>query len=88
MEERDLCLEEYIDFLKSYTYEGTRLLYNTDAGASVPLEAGDTFEKGILIYYVPVQEGETKCKVPADCTYTVSGNNVDGFIVTAEKKAS
>lgn len=88
MEERDLCLEEYIDFLKSYTYEGTRLLYNTDVGASVPLEAGESFEKGILIYYVPAQEGETKCKVPTDCTYTISGNNVDGFIVTAEKKAS
>lgn len=88
MEERDLCLEEYIDFLKSYTYDGTRLLYNAETGTSMPLESGESFEKGVLIYYVEAQEGETQCKVPADCAYTVSGNNVDGFIVTAEKKVS
>ena len=88
MEERDLCLEEYIDFLKSYTCDGTRLLYNTETGTSAPLDVGESYEKGILIYYVQAQPGETKCTVPADCTYTVSGNNVDGFIITAEKKAS
>ena len=82
MEERDLCLEE------SYTYDGTRLLYNLEADTSVPLAPEETFDKGILIYYVEAKKGTTQCKIPADCTYTVSGNNVDGFIVTAEKTAS
>ena len=88
MEQRDLCLEEYIDFLRSYTYDGTRLLYNEDTGASETLAPGESFEEGVLIYYVSAEEGETQCPIPADCTYTVSGNNVDGFIVTAEKEAS
>lgn len=88
MEERDLCLEEYIDFLKSYTYEGTRLLYNQEAGTSAPLGPEETFDNGILIYYVEAEKGDTQCKIPAGCTYTVSGNNVDGFIITAQKKAS
>ncbi len=88
MEERDLCLEEYIDFLKSYTYDGTRLLYSQETGTSEPLESEETFDSGILIYYVEAEKGETQCKIPAGCTYTVSGNNVDGFIVTAQKKDS
>ena len=88
MEDRNLCLEEYIDFLRSYTYEGTRLLYNMETGTAETIAPDDPYEEGILIYYVPAEEGETQCPIPADCTYTVSGNNVDGFIVTAEKEAA
>ena len=88
MEERDLCLEEYIDFLRSYTYDGTRLLYDADMGVTETLAPEEPFTEGTLIYFVPAEEGETRCRIPADCTYTVSGNNVDGFIVTAEKTAS
>ena len=88
MEEKDLCLEEYIDFLRSYTYDGTRLLYDADMGVTETLAPEEPFTEGTLIYFVPAEEGETRCRIPADCTYAVSGNNVDGFIVTAEKAAS
>ena len=86
MEEQDLCLEEYVDYLKTFTYDGARLLFDPAAGTSRTLAAGEEFESGTLIYYVPAAAGETKCPIPGGCTYTISGNNIDGFIVTAEKK--
>ena len=86
MEEQDLCLEEYVDYLKTFTYDGNRLLFDPATGTSDTLAAGEAFERGTLIYYVPAADGETECRIPGGCTYTISGNNVDGFIVTAEKK--
>lgn len=67
MRQKDLCLEEYIDLLKQYPYEGEHLYTQTD---------GKHYEiwycKGLEVF------------APADGVYTVSGNNVDGFIVTVE----
>ena len=35
------------------------------------------------IYYVKAADGETtEVPVPVDCDYTVSGDNIGGFIVT------
>lgn len=74
MTNNNLCLEEYIDKLKTYTFDKEHLLIETpDRG---------TFE----VYYIPYSEGGTKIPTPKDRTFTVSGNNVDGFIVTAEVK--
>ncbi len=71
-----LCLEEYIDLLReNHTY-----------GQSEPLSV--TAEgKEYIIYFVPasVENSVTAVTVPASGSYTVSGNNVDGFIVTVEK---
>ena len=36
----------------------------------------------IEIYYVPAEDGKTLIRRPENCAYQISGNNVDGFIVT------
>ena len=65
MKQRDLCLEEYIDFLKNYPYDGEH--YSVECqGNQYEIYACEGFE-------VPVPDAED---------WTVSGNNVDGFIVT------
>ncbi|WP_298528101.1 D-alanyl-D-alanine carboxypeptidase family protein [uncultured Ruminococcus sp.] len=69
IKQNGLCLEEYIEKIKSYT--------NTE-----PLEitVGQSFYQ---VYYVSASaEGNTDVPVPQNKTYTVSGNNKDGFIVT------
>lgn len=63
------CLEEYVEFV-------TR--FNVDSRYSFSRE-GVTYE----IYYVKAADGETtEIPVPVDCDYTVSGDNIGGFIVT------
>lgn len=67
MVEKDLCLEEYIDYLRKFPVDGEHL--------SVMCEDG-TYE----IWYCPAGE----VYVPVDLDYTISGNNVDGVIVTVK----
>lgn len=71
MESSNLCLEEYLDFLKSYTFEEPYKY--TYEGASYE------------IYYIASEADKTTVKLPIAGNYSVSGNNVDGFIVTAKK---
>lgn len=66
--DHDFCLEEYIDYLRQFPFDGEHLTYTI----------GD---QEYEIYYV---EG-LEVPVPESGNYTVSGNNVDGFIVTIEK---
>lgn len=69
MKQNNLCLEEYIDALKSYT--------NT---APLEITVGQTLYQ---VYYVSAsEEGNTDVPVPQNKPYTISGNNSDGFIVT------
>lgn len=70
-----LVLEEYITLLKGYTLTGEHLA----------VEAGG---KNYEIYYVPSTGEQTNVYVPKDHAYTVSGNNVDGFIVTVDLSVS
>lgn len=70
MEEKGFCLEEYIDFLRKYPFDGDHLKTTVD---------GKDYE----IYFVSASGDTTEVPVPKDKEYTVSGNNVDGFIVTA-----
>jgi len=85
MTAQDLCLEEYIDYIKTYTSDGKMLHVKTDrtvvdvdtAAAELPKD------NGWLVYYVPMTEGDTtELRIPRDAEYEVSGNNVDGYIVT------
>lgn len=64
----NLCMEEYIEMIKTYTNENP--LKITANGQSY------------AVYYVPAEEDETDVIVPLGKMYTVSGNNADGFIVT------
>lgn len=82
MYELDLCLEEYIDYLKSYTmdnmlcYDGESLI-STDAYAE---------GEGVYgVYFVPSQGEKTKITIPENVEYSISGNNVDGYVVTLTK---
>ncbi len=69
--ENAITLEEYTKLLKSYTLMGEHL--SVTAG-----------EKAFEIYYVPATGGTTEIYVPTDRPYSISGNNVDGFVVTVE----
>ena len=66
-----LTLEEYIGLLYRYPADGEHLAFQYD---------GADYE----VYFCPVNaEGETTTiPVPSDAPYTVSGDNVNGFIVT------
>lgn len=74
MNENNLCMDEYIAFLKDHTKE-----------KAVKFRTGDY---NYTIYYVPAEaEGTTDVPVPKNASYKVSGNNVDGFIVTYASNA-
>ena len=66
-----LCLEEYIQLLKSYSYDGPHLNLDCPEGS---------FEA----YYCP----GLNVYVPEGRSYSISGNNEDGFIVTLEGHAA
>lgn len=69
IEQRGLCLEEYISWLKQYRF-GEEHLYLK-------------YERSIIeIYYIPAQSDITKVPVTKRERYQLSGNNVDGFVVT------
>ena len=72
MKQNNLCLEEYIDFLKQYTF----------TKAHLQIKSFD--EVSYDVYYVPATEGKTKIPVPKNNDYSISGNNVDGFIITVK----
>ena len=69
MESHGFCLEEYIEFLKQFSFR----------------DRPCRFENGhqvINIYYIKAEENRTLLELPENLPYTVSGNNTDGFILT------
>ena len=73
MENEGLSLEEYMEFIKKYR-DDCRLVYK------------QANEADIEIYYVPADDDKTVITIPQPCVYQISGNNMDGFIVTAWRK--
>ena len=69
MNMKDFALEEYMSYLKQFTFNTQHLEVTCDAGS---------YE----IYFVPSENKETKVPIPMNKSYTLSGNNEDGFIVT------
>lgn len=69
MYKNNLCLEEYLDLLKTHNVAN-------------PLEFKGDDGNSYVVYYQAASEGTTKLTVPADLDYTVSGDNMGGFIVT------
>ena len=68
-----LCLEEYVELLKT-SYTGDNHLQITDHN-------GARYE----VYYVPASATETTpIKVPSNYAFTISGDNAGGFIVTVD----
>lgn len=72
MKKNDLCLEEYIDYIKEYEFSKKHLIIKDDEN--------NEYE----IYYFKASENKTVLPIP-NGKYTVSGNNIDGFIVTLYK---
>lgn len=71
MNEKGLCLEEYIEFLKNYTY-GNALVYS--------------FNDVEYEIYTSEAVGETvSTRVPISGNYTISGDNIGTYIITVEK---
>lgn len=69
-----LALEEYLEQLKETSFE-RRLFIQTDRGEQYS------------IYYVATTPGETSIPVPETKPYLLSGNNMDGFIITVNEGA-
>ncbi len=82
MQSKNICLEEYLDLLRrQYTYSDVHLK------VSAPDRDGNT--RNFEIYFVPADKSKdtNRIFVPRGFEYTVSGNNVDGFIVTVDLDA-
>lgn len=78
MKTTNMCLEEYLTSLRSYTKDAPLKVTIEDASAQA---GGAVYE----IYYVASVGAETAVPVPTDATYTVSGDNEGGFIVTVKR---
>lgn len=75
MKQKNLCLEEYLEEIKTNKFEQN------------PLKIGIGDDSSYEVYYIPIEEDDTtKIAVPKDKEYTISGNNYDGFIVTVKTK--
>lgn len=73
MAERGLSLEEYTEFIKEYRQD-CRFAYGSSCKAVAE------------IFYVPVNDEKTLIAIPEGCVYQISGNNIDGLIVTVWRK--
>ncbi len=86
MTEKNLCLEEYITFIKEYT-PSTKLLWVQENGQLTDVSVTALPSSGTLVYYVPTDGDSTttEIRIPRGNLFgntRISGNNVDGFIVT------
>ena len=74
MTQNNLCLEEYLTLIREHhKYSGEHLTFTADNGK--------TYE----IYYVACTGDPTNISVPKNAEYTISGDNMNGFIVTVVK---
>lgn len=69
IQDNQFSLEEYVEFIKEYSAEGDH--YDIKQG-----------NKHIEVFYVNSKLDKTTIPLPEGCLYQISGNNVDGFIVT------
>ena len=83
MDTLDLCLEEYTDYLREHTADSA-VCFNTN-DSSVKFVDALSYERAedeTLVYFTAASDGDaTEITVPAG-EYEISGNNVDGFVVT------
>lgn len=72
MQQKNLCYEEYIDYIKQFEFGKNNLKFTNFDGTQYE------------IYYVKNNGLTTKLPVPKNHDYSFSGNNTDGFIVTVK----
>ena len=83
MHNYDYCLEEYISFVKNYTISSGFLSVTTDDGSRymiyyTPSNGAD----GTTIFIPVIPDGDGDDSNNQPYPYEISGNNVDGWIVT------
>lgn len=70
MHENNFCLEEYLDYLQNYTIESGGLSYSDGV-------------QSYLLYYIPGDiSGSATVQLPENISYSISGDNRGGFILT------
>lgn len=69
MDSHGFCLEEYLDYLMKFPYEGSHL--------EVRIE-----NKSFEIFYLKAEDEVTRLTLPGYLPYQVSGDNREGFIFT------
>ncbi len=75
IEYNGLSLEEYIQFIKAYPYEGEPL--------SIKSKGTE-----VKVFFVESKTDKTVIELSNNDLYQISGNNVDGFIVTVWRQCS
>ena len=73
MTKHGLCLEEYTDFIKQFTF------------VDRPYQFADG-KRIISVSYVKAEGPQTMLELPGTHPYIISGNNTDGFIITEWRK--
>lgn len=63
------CLEEYLDFLRQYSYPKRPYLFQTE-------------KQKAEISYLPAGIGNIQIQIDEQIPYMISGNNMDGYIIT------
>lgn len=71
--ENGFSLEEYTIFIKSFR-EHNRYIYHGKDSTTTE------------VYYVPAADEETEISMPDSSVHQISGNNIDGFIITVWRK--
>jgi D-alanyl-D-alanine carboxypeptidase len=88
MYQNSLCLEEYIELVKTHTKNNPLIITtapvnstttDTSSTATAPLT---TPSKTYQVFYLPSAGATTEFSIPASASYTVSGDNMSGFVVT------
>lgn len=73
IEDNGFSLEEYIQFIKAYR-DNCRFVCREASGSETD------------IYYTPANDDKTMISIPQNCIFQISGNNIDGFIVTVRRQ--
>lgn len=74
--EHDLCLEEYLELLRT----------SHKHGSSLSIKAGNS--QNYEVYYCESTGDKTEIQVPTQYSYEISGDNMNGYIVTVCKSKS
>ncbi len=73
MDIKNFVLEEYLKYIKNFPYKGKHLKFFN-------------YEYNYELFYISLSQlQQNPIKVPADILYQISGNNMDGFIITLRK---
>ena len=73
MSEKGMVLEEYVDFLRTYPASGEHYKHFEN-------------EYMIEVYFLKSDSDRQEISISADNPYSISGNNMDGFIITEWKR--